>query len=231
MSNSNKILNSFSSTPYGTFEGDNFSIGYSKINEYKPIYSIHEKFEFNREDDKFRINGYTKNGVIYKKHDIYSEKKFSTGTNNYSDFFDFFYNSIHCFKCNFKVNGETQNIYISYGTVYDTNGKCIILLTTKNYHISNIQNDNYSNYKLYISNELLFNPIYKNFYRKFQNEVIYKLMHLNVSVEIVHINYIEDKFFSEQIQIEYNNLDKLMHHLTYDVVDYLNKLNYSTELP
>jgi hypothetical protein len=222
---------------YGRFEANPFVIGTTNRNEYFPVYAIFENQAFNYSENK--LSEHLINDIfLYKKPQNNTYTK--VGIRRYDDLFTVLKDSGKINVYTFVYNEVNYYLNCLKGYIADENDNILLILTTNSFNIfkeytGDLKTDNL---KLYVSNELIINEKYKNLFKKINSEYIQYCYNNNIEVVFTNSEKIQKTVYSNDFNVEFNNLEELNNHLKsgigenlfYDYVSPITEVQYE-ELP
>ena len=207
---------------YGHFRINPNVIGITDCNEYFPVYVV-----FSHSMYRYNVNNYGESlseqivddSYLYHKPYLLEKGRYADGS-QYSDLFRFI-DTIDVSSYTFKFEDEHHFLTCSKGYLADSDGNILMILCTKGFDIftDDINQDVLNNNMtvLFISTELINNPIYKNVYKKLQSEYIQECHEKEVEVIYTTSKKIEERVYGNGFKVEFNSLTELDEHLKGDV--------------
>lgn len=194
----------------GSFERDEFAIGTTSKNNYYPFYSQLSKEQISETD------------YMYYK----PTHKRGYGISRYSELFETLTSRMFFSRFNFTVNDKDHHVLVMKGYIANHLKQTLFMLSVKDYNTFNLvsqyhEEPDYKKFKLFIATEFITNPIYSNLWRKIDKEYVQKCHELGIAVEFNTLENLDTFFFSNEFELEYNNLTELQAHLNNNVAPLL----------
>ena len=219
--------NILSKDTIGNFRGNAFVIGTTLKNKYYPVYIIDEEYEkrvsFSNAYEQTLHQKIINDILIYKKP-LFNRSILEDDTNfNYVGFFRRLRSTVKLCKFKFKFNQEDYNICVMRGYLTDDWNNILLCLCTKSHNIFNEKGELItSNLKLFISNELINNSIYKNVFKMLNKEYIDFFYKNDIDVVFTTSKKIQNRIFGNHFKLEFKNINELNNHLKTEVKHLLN---------
>jgi len=197
---------------YGQFKANPFVIGTTNRNEYFPVYTIFENQALNNNENKLSEH-LINNIFLYKKPENQTHTK--VGTGRYDDLFTVLRDSGKVRVYTFVYNEVNYYLNCIKGYIADENDNILLILTTNSFNIfKEDTGDLKTNHlKLYVSNELVINEIYKNLFKKINSEYIEYCYNNDIEVVFTNSKKIQKAVYSNDFNVKFNNLEELNIHL------------------
>lgn len=194
------IINQYN---WGKFEGNPFVIGTTDLNEYFPVYTIGYDNNYNS-----ILETVIQDVALYQKPQNKSISR--TGFTRYDDLFNVLKEYVEPKVYSFTVNDETHYLTCLKGYIADKDDNILLLLGTKDidiydpYDVLKVEK-----LKLFVSTELIKNPIYKNLFKKLSTEYIDYCYQNDIEVVYTTSNNIQSRTFKNNFNLNINNLEEL----------------------
>lgn len=196
---------------YGEFKANPFIIGTTNKNNYFPIYAVFEEAAMN-EPDNMLSEHVIDNIFLYKKP--YNECYKKTGIGRYNDLFSVLSDSGKIRVYVFTFNEVPYYLNCLKGYIADKDDNILLILTTNSFNIFD-RNDklNTECLKLFVSNELITNELYKNLFKKINSEYIQYCYENDIEVVFTNSLKIQKEVYSNDFDVSFNTLEELNNHL------------------
>ena len=188
---------------WGTFKGNPFVIGTTDLNEYFPVYTIGS-------DNNYR------NMLTHIVSDVYSYQKpenmsfTKNGFQRYDDLFNVLKEYVQPEVYQITVDSEHHFLTCMKGYLADKDDNILLLLVTNDTDIyqpyDNLKSEHL---KLFISTELINNPLYKNLYKKLSTEYIDYCHKHDIEVVYTTSFNIHKRVYGNNFKVNINNLEEL----------------------
>lgn len=216
---------------YGEFDANPFVIGTTNKNDYFPIYSVFEND--NNGPDNLLSEHIVDEIFLYKKPSNFCYTK--TGIGRYGDLFSVLSDSGKVRVYAFTHNEVPYYLNCMKGYIADKDDNILLILTTNSYDVFD-RNDklNFKCLKLFVSNELVVNEIYKNLFKKINSEYLQYCYENDIEVVFTNSLKIQKEVYSNDFDVSFNNLEELNNHLNSGIGNnlfYTNTVREVEDLP
>lgn len=202
---------------HGSFTGNPFIIGTTDKNEYYPAYAASDDLlssGYTRRRSSERLSELVLNDILLYKKPVNAAINKYGGITKYADLFYCLQYSISSDVFEFTVNDVKYYLTCSKGYIADADDNILLLLCTNNEDLfDNRGNLQSKNLKLFVSNKLINNSIYKNIFKKIDSEYIHFCYENDIDVVFTTSEKIQNSVFSNNFKVDYNNLTELNDHL------------------
>jgi len=196
---------------YGEFQANPFVIGTTNKNEYFPVYAIFEDAAMNDAENMLSEH-LIGNVFLYKKPENLTYTRMGIG--RYNDLFSVLRDSGKVRVYTFTYNEVPYYLNCVKGYIADKDDNILLILTTNSFGIFDRNDKLKTNHlKLYVSNELVTNEIYKNLFKKVNSEYIQYCYDNDIEVVFTNSKKIQKAVYSNDFNVQFNNLEELNVHL------------------
>jgi hypothetical protein len=200
---------------YGNFYGNPFVIGTTNRNEYYPVYAVSDElieqvYHYRGE----RLSEPIIDGILLYKKPINNAKRKYGGLNKYADLFTCLSQSAKSDVFEFTINDESHYLNCSKGYMSDIDDNILLVLCSNSPQLFNHRGELITkNLRLYVSNRLVNNEVYKNIFKKIDSEYIHFCYENDIDVIFTTPEKIQKQVFNNDFKVEFDNLTELHEHL------------------
>lgn len=225
-----------SSNLYGSFKGNPFIIGTTNRNEYYPVYAathfIDRIYDNNNYYNGERLMENIVNEVsFYKKPTNGAERRYGS-LSKYADLIEALTKSVNSDVFEFTISETSYYLTCNKGYIADIDDNILLILCTKSTTLFDDDGNIIpNNLRLYVSNNFVTNPIYKNVYKKIDSEYIHFCYENDIEVVFTTSEKIQKQVFKNDFEVTFDNLSQLQEHLTSGLGDniFFNEEEYLIE--
>lgn len=199
---------------HGRFNGNPFIIGTTDKNEYYPAYAASDNLLNDYYRGNERLSENVLNDILLYKKPVNNAITKRSGMSKYADLFYNLQYSINSDVFEFVVNDVHYYLTCSKGYIADIDDNILLMLCTNNEDLfddrGNLQS---KNLKLFVSNRLINDSIYKNIFKKIDSEYIHFCYENDIDVVFTTSDKIQNTVFSNNFEVKFDNLTELNDHL------------------
>ena len=216
--------NILSKNTLGNFIGNAFVIGTTLKNKYYPVYIIDEAYEKETASTANMLYQKVIGDVLIYEKPLFNRSILAEGSKfTHVGFFRRLRTESRLCRLNFISNQEYYQIYVMRGYLVDDWDNILLCLCTKSRNIFDKEGELItSNLKLFVSNELINNSIYKNVFRQLNKEYIDFFYKNDIDVVFTTSKKIQNSIFGNHFKLEFKNINELNNHLKTEVKHLLN---------
>jgi len=161
--------------------------------------------------------------IYYKPH---ISSKYHTSNKSLNNLISNLQDKYYVYNTRIEKEDSVMNIYIKKGYIIDEKNNILLCLTTNDLKVSNsnhILKD--ESLRLYISNQLVNNPLYKSLYNKLQKDYIIYYQRNDVDIFYMSSKKIEQELFKSPKIFNFKTIEQMNNYLNSKE---LNKLLFKT---
>lgn len=199
---------------YGDFYGNPFVIGTTNKNEYYPVYAAsNDLVRRSYQSGEPLMEHIIDDISLYKKLKNEAKRRYG-GITKYADLFYCLRQSIKPDVFEFVISDYHYYLNCTKGYISDADDNILLILCTNSQQMFDHRGNLITkNLKLFVSNRLINNEIYKNIYKKIDSEYIRFCYQKDIDVVFTTSEKIQKQVFSNDFEVRFDNLTQLNDHL------------------